>query len=277
MDHIRASLSEDLSLSTLATLAGVSRYHFHRIFKAVAGETIASFTRRARLERAVYLMRGAPHRELTSIALEVGFGTPSDFSRVFRSAYGCAPSKWDRKSRLDGDTRFEEAMADGEAPAMHPRIVDRPACRLIYVRVRDPWSSDGLRNGYARLRGWFEAHALLEPNVELLGVSWDNEKATPLDRLHYDLGITVPDRIAAEEGFGVHEFPAVRAVEVHCSCLRDTAYAWDYLYETWLPNSAFEPAEMPALKRFRRLPMQWDREAWNVDCSIALRPSTQAR
>lgn len=272
MDHIRGNLSEDLSLAALATMAGVSRYHFHRIFKAVAGETIASFTRRAKLERAVYLMRGAPHRELTSIALEVGFGTPSDFSRVFKSVYGCAPSKWDRKSRLDGDTRFEEALAATEAPTMHPRIVDRPACRLIYVRVRDPWSEHGLRDGYARLRAWFETHDLIDPSSQLLGASWDSEKATPLDRLHYDLGITVQDRIAPEEGFGVHEFPAVRAVEVHCACLRDTAYAWDYLYETWLPDSTFEPAEMPALKRFRQLPAHFGPSAWNVDCSIALRP-----
>lgn len=174
MDHIRQHLSEDLSLARLAEFAHFSRFHFHRLFKSVAGETVAAFTRRARLERAVYLMRGAPHRELTSVALEVGFATPSDFSRVFRSAYGMAPSQWDRKSRLDDANDF---APDPAAPGQSFLVarVEHAACRVGYVRVRNPWSSDALTDGYARLRASLQSTAE-RPDAKLVGLSWDSAK-----------------------------------------------------------------------------------------------------
>lgn len=265
MDHIRGHLSEDLSLARLADFAHFSQFHFHRVFKSVAGETVAAFTRRARLERAVYLMRGAPHRELTSIALEVGFTTPSDFSRVFRAAYGLAPSHWDRKSRLDDAIDFTGAPA-APAETLPVTLVEHPACSVAYVRVRNPWSGDNLARGYAELRASLVG-------MRLVGLSWDSEKATPIERLQYDLGFVLEPGVAAPENTGVHDFPAVRAVEVHCTSLRQTASAWAFLYEQWFPNSGFEPDEMPAIKRFRHVPEVFDAAAWNLDCSIAIRPA----
>ena len=88
MDYVRSNLAGDLSLEQLARVAYFSPFHFHRIFKVTTGETLASFTRRARLERAAYLMKASPKRELGSIALEVGFSCQSDFSRAFRRLYG---------------------------------------------------------------------------------------------------------------------------------------------------------------------------------------------
>ena len=269
MDHIRGHLDEDLSLPEVAKVASFSPYHFHRIFKGMTGETVASFTRRARLERAVYLMRGSPCRELSSIAVEVGFSTPSEFSRVFRSHYGQAPSQWDRRSRLDDETDFVGDL--GEVTDCDARIVSRDPCRVMYVRVRDPWRGAHLQDGYARLTARLEERSVAWRSGELLGMSWDSEKATPLDKLVYDLGITVPEEIAADDEFGVHELPCAKAVEVHCESLRDTAVAWDYLYRRWLPESRFEPTDMPAIKRFRRVPEVFGAGAWDVDCSIALR------
>ena len=178
MDHVRRNLQADLSLAALAKVAAFSPYHFHRIFKSVTGETVAAYTRRVRLERAVFLMRGAPDRELSSIALEVGFRTPSEFSRVFRGAFGLAPSAWDRRSRLDP---AEDLVGDGlEVPEhMDARVVRRPACRLIYLRVRDPWRGEGLARGFQRLVAWALEHGVDPARSELVGISWDSEKATP--------------------------------------------------------------------------------------------------
>lgn len=270
MDHVRGHLDGDLSLERLARVAHFSPFHFHRIFKATAGETLASFTRRARLERAVYLMRGAPQRELSSIAVEVGFPTPSELSRVFRARYGVAPSRWDRVSRLDGQTDFV-----GDRPDVAPhetRVVDRPACRALYVRVKNPWGSPSIREGYARLTAFLDTQRIDWRASSLIGLSWDSDKATELSLLTYDLAIAVPARVHPTDDFGVHELPALRAVEVHCRGLPAIAQAWDYLYERWLPSSRWEPDNLPAVKRFRGVPERFDgMDVWDVDCSIALR------
>ncbi len=275
MDHIRRNLGDDLSLPALAKIAHFSPYHFHRIFKGVAHETLAAFTRRARLERAVYLMRGSPNRELSSIAMEVGFGAPADLSRLFRRYYGCAPSQWDRHSRLDGQVDLarearEQAMSE---PAPEVRIVEHAACRLAYVRVRDPWQGPHLADGYRRLVTWLEGEGIDWRCSQLVGMSWDNDLATPLDQLTYDLGLTLEAEPTPTptDGFGIRQLPSVRAVQIHCTSLRETAMAWEYLYRRWLPQSPDEPEDVPALKRFRVVPEQLDEHAWDVDCSIAIR------
>ena len=274
VDHIRRHLADDLRLDELAKVAHFSAHHFHRIFKAEMGETVAAFTRRARLERAVYLMRGSPLRDLTSIALEVGFSTPSDFSRVFRSHFGMAPSAWDRSSRLDDAVDF--VGADLERSSFDVRVVERQQLRLVYVRVRDPWRGSSLADGYGRLIGWLDSQNIAWRRRHLVGMSWDSDKATPLDKLVYDLGFDLPD-VAADDAFGVIELPAVRSVEISCSSLRQTALAWEQLYRDWLPRSGYEPADLPAMKRFRHAPEVFDANAWNVDCSIALTRQHVAR
>ncbi len=269
VEHIRSNLAADLSLEALAGVAHFSPFHFHRIFRAATGETLAAFTRRARLERAVFLMRAAPERSLSSIALEVGFNTPSDFSRVFHRVYGVAPSSWDRESRLDGapDPAVDARRAGAEAPAP-VRTVSRPPCRIAYLTVRDPWRGGRLAAGYRRLiaavEGW--------RNRALIGSSWDSEKSTPLEHVTYDLGLVVGSDFEPSGDIAVRELPAIEAVEIHCTSLMQIALAWDHLYTVWLPGSAYEPADLPALKWFRHTPETLDDAAWNVDCSIALRP-----
>lgn len=58
LDHIYANAGDDLSLDNLADVAALSRFHFHRMFHAVTGETVAGAVRRIRMNRAAHLL---PH------------------------------------------------------------------------------------------------------------------------------------------------------------------------------------------------------------------------
>lgn len=49
--HLEAHFDEPLNLEEVAALAHLSPYHFHRIFKAVTGETLNEHLRRLRLEK----------------------------------------------------------------------------------------------------------------------------------------------------------------------------------------------------------------------------------
>ncbi len=296
MDHIRNHLDQDLSLHALASVAGFSPFHFHRIFKEVTGETAAQFTRRARLERAVDLMRGAPGRSLASIGAEVGFATPSEFSRIFKATYGIAPSRWDRRSRVDGTPGLIRVGVDeiGEQPSVILRR--RPALQVTCVRIRDPWIGDNMQRGYRSLRSRLSSSAAPWDRVMLLGLSWESGTVTPLDRLTYDLGVATPvdgnasrppspvagpspsPSSSSEDGALVtYEIPAVTAGEVHADSLPKTAVAWETLYRRWLPESGFEPADHPAIKFFRTVPAELTPQAWDVDCSIAVRRALHQR
>ncbi|MCB1607665.1 MAG: helix-turn-helix transcriptional regulator, partial [Xanthomonadales bacterium] len=98
IDHIMVDLSRPLRLEEVAAVAGFSTFHFHRVFKALIGETLNQFVKRQRLERALYRMTHEPRRRLTEIALDCGFASSSEFSRSFKQHYGAAPSAFDLKA-----------------------------------------------------------------------------------------------------------------------------------------------------------------------------------
>jgi AraC family transcriptional regulator len=95
IDHIVQNLGEPLQLEDVARVACFSPFHFHRIFRALVGETLNAFVKRVRLERAVVLRSHRPDATLTEIALACGFSSSSDFSRSFRAHYGVPPSLFD--------------------------------------------------------------------------------------------------------------------------------------------------------------------------------------
>ena len=277
MDHVRGNPSGDHRLETLARLAHASPFHFHRMFRLVAGETLADFCRRSRLERAAYLMKARPERTLSSIALGTGFPSHSEFTRAFARQYGVAPSHWDRVSRLEAQGgATEDGGFPNDEPLTQPvaRVVHRHACRLAYVRMRTWFRVPDLQEGLTELTAWFDQQGLDWKELELVGMSWDHYETTPLDRLHYDLAFAVPQGVSGSGSVGTYELPSFRAVEVHCGGdLATVARAWDYLYEEWFPTSRWEPGDLPAMKRFRRRPDELDWASWDLDCSIALRPA----
>ena len=60
IDHVVDHLGEPLRLADVSRAAQLSPFHFHRVFQALVGETLAEFVKRLRLERALVLM--APPR-----------------------------------------------------------------------------------------------------------------------------------------------------------------------------------------------------------------------
>ena len=92
-----AHAHEDISLAEAAAEAGLSSFHFLRVFRAVLGVTPHQYLVRARLRRAARLLAD-PARAITDIALEVGFADLSNFVRTFHRAAGVSPGRFrDRK------------------------------------------------------------------------------------------------------------------------------------------------------------------------------------
>src|SRR5207237_5293579 len=98
--HIHDHLDEDLSLEKLARLAHFSPFHFHRICKALVGESVYEYVRRLRLEAAAILLK-ITDRSVTHIAFDAGYETHEAFTRAFRQLFGVSPSQFRADRRLD--------------------------------------------------------------------------------------------------------------------------------------------------------------------------------
>lgn len=91
--YIEAHLDEQPRISELADIAGLSEFHFARMFKASTGEPPHRFVQRHRVEKAKRLMNETD-MELSEIALACGFVTQSHFSACFRKRTGLTPSAY---------------------------------------------------------------------------------------------------------------------------------------------------------------------------------------
>jgi|SRR6266496_1264726 len=93
MRYIRAHINESLDRETLASVAGFSIPHFHRVFRAQVGESAASYVRRLRLIRAGQKLRmGAV--DITEVALAAGYDSHAAFSKAFKQQFGFSPSEF---------------------------------------------------------------------------------------------------------------------------------------------------------------------------------------
>lgn len=187
-----------------------------------------------------------------------------------------APSRWDRVTPLVPtlDTRDDTGPGRFGQPDSPIEVVVRPhpAACAAYVRMQDAFRGNTLALGYERLTGWLDSYRVDWRSSRLFGISWDNYDATPPDKVRFDLGFEVPEHVEGNGHIGVLEIPATTSADAHsCGSLLRIAQTWDHLYLDWFPESTYEPADVPALKRFRRRPDETGWDHWDVDCSIALR------
>lgn len=91
--YIRDHIHEPMDRETLASVAGFSIPHFHRVFRAHVGESAISYVRRMRLERAGRKLRmGAV--DITEVALAAGYDSHAAFGKAFKQQFGLSPSEF---------------------------------------------------------------------------------------------------------------------------------------------------------------------------------------
>jgi AraC-like DNA-binding protein len=121
-DGLRAEDEPLPPVSAIARRAGLSPFHFIRLFRAVFGETPHQYRSRARIERAKALLI-LSGQSVTEICMSVGFSSLGSFSALFTSRVGVSPSTWRRRHR----------PAPGAAPRMPTELI--PGCFTLMGAV----------------------------------------------------------------------------------------------------------------------------------------------
>jgi AraC family transcriptional regulator len=128
-DHLDET---DLDLNKLAEIACMSPYHWHRIYQAIHGETLASTVKRLRLLRAAgYLTQTS--MDIPRIARKSGYPNVQSFTRVFRAAYGMPPARY---RRMGSHTQFTSPKMVPHPRRTKSRPETCPPCGLSPCNTR---------------------------------------------------------------------------------------------------------------------------------------------
>lgn len=99
LDYIDEDIAKVFTLNELALHANFSKFHFHRIFIAVVGESPFQYVTRLRLEKAASVLLSQPIKSIADVSLQCGFSDAAIFSRNFKKYFGCSPSAY-KKTNL---------------------------------------------------------------------------------------------------------------------------------------------------------------------------------
>ncbi len=100
-EFIMKHLTESMFLEDVARYAGVSAFHFCKVFKKHTGHTFTSFVNHARVEHAKKLLM-KPRYCVTEVAFDAGFQSLSQFNRSFRRVTAKSPTEFRGELRARG-------------------------------------------------------------------------------------------------------------------------------------------------------------------------------
>ncbi len=92
-DYLNEHFTEDITLDTVADVAGFSKFHFTRLFKQCSGQNFYDYLCYKRIKSAEMLLLN-PDVSITEIALQSGFSSISTFNRTFKKVKHCTPTEY---------------------------------------------------------------------------------------------------------------------------------------------------------------------------------------
>ena len=284
IDYLRQNLDRPVKLEELAEVACFSKFHFHRIFSAVSGETINECTNRLRMEKAARLLRFS-HRNLTDIALDCGFSSSATFSRAFRLTYETTPSQFRKTGEIQNSKIRKELstgqeyvlpMSPEEKRAAFPvTLVDLPERQIAYIRVINAFEMNRVIAAFRTIIDWSKDQGIFSQGT-LFGMTLDDPDVTPAHLYRYEVCFASSSSFECAEGMSRLTLPAMRYAMTSVSGdLRLVATAWDFLVRDWLINSAYEPEHAPALEIFRNKEGATDWSHFELDGYFPIKKLTQ--
>jgi len=288
VDFISANLSREVSLDELAAVACFSRFHFHRVFKAVTGETVGQFVLRLRLQRAAELLIYRKIMNVTAICFDCGFSDTSVFSRSFRQRYGESPSRF-RHTRRAGvhigqcNASTEESNHDHQG-GTHGQAIARVTCYpswtdptptwtmtmkkyedikvtieeipdLLAACVRHVGPYQEIPEAFGRLYAWTGPRGLCSrPDAMGFSIYYDAPETTEPSNLRSDACMTVPEGTKGDGPVEVRRLGTKGRYALgrfEFDGPEGFQDAWNSMMAVWLPQSGFQCDDRPCLEVYR--------------------------
>ncbi|WP_419778850.1 AraC family transcriptional regulator [Maridesulfovibrio sp.] len=235
LEYIQANLDDPMSLDELAQIACFSPYHFHRIFSGMVGESVKSYIKRLRLERAAVTLK---RRELsvTDIAFDAGFLTHESFTRAFSNMFGVSPQVF----RKTNQSNIEHArVVFWKEVSMDVKVVELKDMNVAYVRHNGPYEE--CKPAWENLCEWAGGNGILKPSARFLSLCHDDPKITPREKIRHDACMEIDPAIEVAAPVAKKTIEAgCYAVTVHKGSYMNLAETYAMLCGQWAPQNGFE-------------------------------------
>jgi len=266
LEYIHANPAGDLSLDKLADVAAMSRFHWHRVFHAMTGETCAQATRRIRLHRAACWLVQTDD-PVAEVAKNSGYPSAQSFTRAFGEVFGMSPGKF--RKRGDLTSPFLQ-IRKGEYPVFPVEILTANPRRLAAKAHKGPYPEIGA--AFQQVASVFASRDLWPQAQGMLGMYYDDPSSVAPEDLHSHAGVIVGSDFDMPENLEEVAVPGGRMAVMHYKGpYAGLSAAYDYLFCDWLQKSGEELREAPSFEVYLNDPMDTAPDELLTDICVPLK------
>jgi len=311
IDFIDENLDISLDLDTLARVANFSRFHFHRLFSALVGETLNSFIKRLRLEKAASMLIKNLSYTITDIAFKVGFNSSAAFSRAFRDYFKISPSQFrnggykkiikklklfykndnsnskdskvlskDSKTYSNNSQEWntssyyidDRTFRSKRRLAMKVEVKDMPEMHVAYFRHIG--SYHGVGKAFENLFRWAGARGLIKfPETKILALYHDDPEVTEEGKLRSSACITVSEETEVSGEIGKTTVSGGKYACARFEIKEDEFQeAWNSVMRDWMPESGYQPDDRPCYELYHSDPKKHPEGKMILDICVPVKP-----
>lgn len=206
--YIENNFNKSLQLDTIANVAHLSAYHFHRLFKGFTNSTLSAYITRIRLEKAAILLKSTT-QSISDIGYECGFNQPESFSRAFSYYFNLSPSDFRDKQKTINENKKKTFIKKNhdyqKTPISSPTIINIKPIAIAYIRHNG--SYEQVDETWKKLMAWGYKNWKLGWKINMYGISHDSPEITAEEHIRYDacIGIRKSFTPKGEVGFKLIE------------------------------------------------------------------------
>jgi AraC family transcriptional regulator len=252
-DAILANPAASHSVESLAQIANLSPFHFHRIYRAITGEGLAETVRRLRLAQAALHLTTSDHA-ITHVAMDAGYDSPQAFARAFRDFSGVSPS----------------AFQDRQTSASALDVTQVSLISKWVLARRHEGSTASIGQAYHQFYSLLGKLNLSTSIGSQIGHSFGDPDDP--DTFTYWTGVELAAPMEAPDGFEV----VLLAGGAYVCCRLVGPFAligptFKALFGGWLPRSGFEADDRPVLEIYRNPTIDDPRQYPVIDLMIPIK------
>ena len=266
--YLNQQVEATQTLQELADIAGISPFHFHRVYRAITGETPSGTLRRLRLARAAVMLKET-QKPVTDIAFDVGYESSQAFSKAFRDLTGFSASGL-RKERRTLDAVIEKLSNPPQQPAakaLEVRLVSVDPFKVIAARHVGPHKA--LFQAFGKLLRWAEETGRADDFSGIYGVPIDDIRGVPEAECRFDCCFDLgPDAEPDDAHLAVQLGGGLYAVTRHVGPYEGLEGKYDFLYGPWLRNSGYALRGDSLYNHYLADPGSLPPEAWETDIYV---------
>ncbi len=232
-EYINRHLFDDLDSQKLSQVAGISKFHFRRFFKAVSGENLGKYILRLRLEYVAFKLISTDAK-VPELLSQINYQNKHTLSRAFKSYFNCSIPEFRKK--------YSHGCPEGKNPIRVELSMEKvPNMRIAYLKLeRTNDTSQNFSVLWKQIIQFSERYELLSKGCKYVSLTLDYPLITLEEHSRFMIGVTLPQSFKIPKGFGTYEIPSGEyAIFRFRGLYHELNRAYRHIYLDWLPGADY--------------------------------------